>query len=66
LGKNTEAETHFLKAISLNPSNENARFYLGYLYISQNNKQKAQQMANELKSLNSKNAAPLQEKINKL
>lgn len=40
--------------------------YLGYLYISQNNKQKAQQMANELKSLNSKNAAPLQEKINKL
>lgn len=66
LGKNAEAETNLLKAITLSPSNENARFYLGYLYISQNNKPKAQQMANELKSLNSKNAAPLQEKINKL
>lgn len=57
------AEASFKKAIDLNNKNENSRYYLGLLFIRQNNKIKAQQMVNELKVLNSKNAVSLQEKI---
>ncbi len=66
LGKNADAEKNLLKAIALNPKNENSRYYLGLLYISQKDKQKAQKMADELKSFNNKNASSLQEKINAL
>lgn len=62
----TGAQSNFDKALSLNPKNENARFYNGLLYISQGNKSKAQQMVDELKILNSKNASVLQERVNKM
>ena len=54
------------KAISLNPANMNARYYCGLIYIAQKNKSLAQQMVNELKELNSKDAPALQEKVNKM
>lgn len=63
---NYQAETSLKKALELSPKNENARYYLGLVYISQKNKSKAQQMVDELKALNSKNAASLQESVNKL
>lgn len=62
----TLAESNFKKALELNAKNENARFYLGLMYIDQKNRSKAQQMVDELKALNSKNAAGLQEKVNKM
>lgn len=62
----TLAESNFKKALELNGKNENARFYLGLMYIDQKNRSKAQQMVDELKALNSKNAAGLQEKVNKM
>lgn len=65
-GDNAGALSNFDKALLLNPKNENARFYAGLLYISQKNKVKAQQMADELKILNSKNASLLQERVNKM
>lgn len=65
-GDNTGALANFDKAISLNSKNENARFYSGLVYISQKNKAKAQQMVDELKILNSKNATLLQERVNKM
>lgn len=61
--KYTEAIEHFNKALSLNPKNENARYYSGLVYIRQGNKTMAQKMADELKGLNSKNAATLQSKV---
>jgi tetratricopeptide (TPR) repeat protein len=63
---NEMAETTLKKALELNNRNENARYYLGLVYINQKNKIKAQQMASELKILNSKNADGLQEKVNKM
>jgi protein O-mannosyl-transferase len=63
---NYQAELHLKKALELSPKNENARYYLGLIYINQKNKSKAQQMVDELKALNSKNAAGLQEKVNKM
>ncbi|HMI78571.1 MAG TPA: tetratricopeptide repeat protein [Ferruginibacter sp.] len=63
---NALAEINLKKAIELNSKNENSRYYLGLIYIAKNNKIKAQQMADELKALNSKNASSLQEKINKM
>jgi Tfp pilus assembly protein PilF len=65
-GDNTGALANFDKALSLNSKNENARFYAGLVYISQKNKAKAQQMVDELKILNSKNATLLQERVNKM
>ncbi len=62
----TLAESNFKKALELNAKNENARYYLGLMYIDQKNRSKAQQMVDELKALNSKNAASLQEKVNKM
>ncbi len=57
---------NFNKAIELNPKNENARYYAGLVYIAQKNITRAQQMVDELKALSSKNAAGLQEKVNKM
>jgi len=65
-GSNSDALKQFDKALSLNPQNENARYYAGLVYINQKNKAKAQQMVDELKTLSSKNAATLQEKVNKM
>lgn len=65
-GDHTSALANFDKALSLNSKNENARIYAGLVYISQKNKAKAQQMVNELKILNSKNATLLQERVNKM
>lgn len=63
---NTEAITNLKKALELNDKNENARYYLGLVYINQKDKANAQQMVTELKSLNSKNAATLEQKVNKM
>jgi tetratricopeptide (TPR) repeat protein len=65
--KNTAAALeNFNKALSLNPKNENARYYSGLVYVNQHDKIMAQKMVDELKELNSKNAAALQERVNKL
>jgi tetratricopeptide (TPR) repeat protein len=64
--KDSDALSQFEKALELNPKNENARYYAGLVYISQKNKAKAQQMVNELQGLSSRNAATLQEKVNKM
>ena len=64
--KNDDALKQFDKALSLNPKNENARYYAGLVYIKQKNKTKAQQMVDELKTMSSKNAVTLQEKVNKM
>ncbi len=66
ISDNALAETNLKKALELNEKNENARYYLGLIYIDKNNKPKAQQMVDELKALGSKNAASLQEKVNKM
>ena len=66
IGRDNDALKQFEKALSLYPKNENARYYSGLVYISQKNKTKAQQMVDELKVLSSKNAAGLQEKVNKM
>jgi tetratricopeptide (TPR) repeat protein len=63
---NILAATNYKNALELNPKNENARYYLALMYIDEKNKPKAQQMVDELKELNSKNAASLQEKVNKM
>ena len=62
----TDALTNLNYALTLNPKNENSRYYKGLIYIYQNDKANAQKMVDELKSLNSKNAATLQEKVAKL
>jgi tetratricopeptide (TPR) repeat protein len=66
VSRNEDALKQFDKALSLNPKNENARYYAGLVYINMKNRPKAQQMADELKALSSKNAAGLQEKVNKM
>ena len=65
-GDNTAALESFNKALSLNPKNENARYYATLVYIAQNNKSMAQKMVDELKSLNSRHVSDLQERVNKL
>ncbi len=54
------------KAIGINYKNENSRYYLTLIYISQSNKTLAQKMVDELKVLNSKYVTELQEKVNKM
>lgn len=66
LGNYTDAMTNLDKAISLSPQNENSRYYKGLIYISKKDKANAERMVTELKSLNSKNAALLEEKVNKM
>ena len=65
-GDNSAALMSFNKALSLNPKHENARYYSTLVYIDQNNKAMAQKMVDELKTLNSKHATTLQDKIDKL
>ena len=65
-GDNSAALESFNKALSLNPNNENARYYATLVYINQNNKSMAQKMVDELKTLNSKHVPTLQEKVDKL
>lgn len=62
----SEALANFNKALELNPKNENARYYKGLVYISQKDKYNAQKMVDELKGLNSKNAATLEGKLAKM
>lgn len=66
LSDNTAALENFSKALTLNPKNENARYYSGLVYINQKDKTMAQKMVDELKTLSSKNAATLQQKVDKL
>lgn len=65
-GNTVDAMTNFNYAIALSPKNENGRYYKGLIYISQKDKTNAQKMVDELKSLNSKNAATLEERLNKM
>ena len=65
-GSIVDAMTNFNYAIELSPKNENSRYYKGLIYISQKDKANAQKMVDELKSLNSKNAASLEERVNKM
>ena len=65
-GSYTEAETMLLKALSLNPSNENGRYYLVLLYIAQKNRAKAQQVVDDLRKMSSRYATELQEKVNNM
>jgi len=65
-GNNTSALESFSKALSLNPKNENARYYSTLVYINQNDKSMAQKMVDELKSLNSRYVTELQERVDKL
>lgn len=65
-GKNDAALQKLEQALTLNPRNENSRYYSCLVYINMKNKVKAQQMVDELKTLSSKHAAGLQEKVNKM
>ncbi len=65
-GANTEAEEKLKQALALNPKNENARYYLVLLYVSQKNKAKAQEQVDELKKIGSKYVTELQTKVNGL
>lgn len=62
-GRHSDAIEKFNKAISINPENENARYYSTLVYVKQNNKTMAQKMVNELKSMSSKYVAELQKKV---
>jgi tetratricopeptide (TPR) repeat protein len=66
LGNNNLAIESFNKALSLNPKNENARYYATLVYINQKDKAMAQKMVDELKALNSRHVTTLQEKVNSL
>ena len=62
--KYVEAGLSFDKAISLNPKNENARYYACLMYVKQGKKSLAQKMVDELKALSSKHVETLQKKVN--
>lgn len=61
-----EAGLSFDKAISLNPKNENARYYACLMYIKQGKRSQAQKMVDELKVLSSKHVETLQKKVNEM
>jgi tetratricopeptide (TPR) repeat protein len=63
IGKIEEALVQFDKALAINPKNANALYYKGSIYVDQKNKDKAQQMVNELKQMNHKNAELLQKLV---
>lgn len=65
-GSYGEAETMLQKALVLNSTNENGRYYLVLLYITQKNKTKAQQVVDELRKMSSRYTAELQEKVDKM
>lgn len=62
----TEAEKQFLKALQLNPRNENAHFYIITMYVALRDKTNAQKWLNSLRALNSKYVAELEKKVNTL
>jgi tetratricopeptide (TPR) repeat protein len=66
IDKNTEAIEYLNKALSLNPKNENARYYAVLVYVKQKNKTQAQKMVDELKNMSSKYVAELQKKVDAL
>jgi protein O-GlcNAc transferase len=63
---NSDAITNLNKAISLNPANENAHYYLALVYINKKDKAKAQEMVDALKKLSSKHVSTLQPKVDAL
>jgi len=65
-GDSTAALESFNKALSLNPKNENARYFATLVYLGQSNKPMAQKMVDELKDLNSRYVTELQERVDKL
>lgn len=65
-GNPASAITYLKKAIELNPANENSRYYLILIYVSQRNKAAAQQVLQEMRQLGSKYVAELEQKINTL
>jgi tetratricopeptide (TPR) repeat protein len=62
-GNNAIAESDFLKALQFSSKSELARYYLGQVYIKQGKKSKAQKMIDELKSMDSKYAKQLEDKM---
>ena len=62
----SEAETKLLKALSLNPKNENAHYYVILLYVALRDKSNAQKWLNSLRALNSRYVAELEPKVNAL
>lgn len=60
----TEAEEKLKQALVLNAKNENARYYLVLMYVTQKNKAKAQEQVDELKKIGSKYVTELQTKVN--
>ncbi len=65
-GNITDAMYYLKEAMRLSPQNENSRYYMGLIYINQRDKTNAQRMVDELKLIGSKNAASLQERVNKM
>jgi len=61
-----EAGYNLIKAIEMNPKNENAHYYLISMYVEQKDKVNAQKWLNALKALNSKHVAALEPKVNAL
>ncbi len=66
LNRLEDALKNFDKALSLNPKNENARYYATLIHLDKKDKMKAQKMVDELNGLSSKYAADLQKKVNAL
>ncbi len=64
LGRTAEAMTTLNRAISLNRDQAVAHYYLGQIYVAQENRTAAVNAHRELQRLNSQYAAPLLEKIN--
>ncbi len=54
------------KAMTLNPKNENSRYYATLVYVKQGNRAMAQKMVDELKTLSSKYVSELQQKVNNM
>lgn len=63
IGQYTEAIGNLTKALSLNPNNENARYYAVLVYEKQKNKTEAQKMVDELKRISSRYVAELQKRV---
>jgi superkiller protein 3 len=66
LANYTDAMSNLDRALYLNPQNETSRYYKTLIYISQSDRVNAQKMVEELRTLNSKHTATLQEQVNKM
>lgn len=66
LGNMEQATRSLYKALELNANNENARYYLTLIFISQKNKYKAQEMVDALKKVGSRYTQDLQDRVNKM